>query len=138
VTISKVALPEMKRLRYGSGLAFGAVAAGGTLGFLILPSTGFVIYAILAEESIGRLFIAGILLGPLLKSLFIVTAWIISVLDPVAGPRGPVVPFAQKFRLLMQAMPLLAVILLSIAGIYVGVLTPRSRHQASARSSSSC
>ena len=61
VTIGKVALPEMKRFGYADGLATGSVAAGGTLGILIPPSTGFVLYAILTEESIGRLFIAGIL-----------------------------------------------------------------------------
>ena len=124
VTIGKVALPEMKRLGYGPGLACGAVAAGGTLGFLIPPSTGFVIYAILTEESIGRLFMAGVLPGLLLTALFIVTVWIISVFDPAAGPRGPLVPFGQKFRLLLQALPLVAVILLSIGGIYVGIFTP--------------
>lgn len=58
VTIGKVALPEMRRLNYADGLSTGAIAAGGTLGFLIPPSTGFVIYAILTEESIGRLFMA--------------------------------------------------------------------------------
>lgn len=58
VTIGRVALPEMRRLGYGDGLSTGAIAAGGTLGFLIPPSTGFVIYAILTEESIGRLFMA--------------------------------------------------------------------------------
>jgi tripartite ATP-independent transporter DctM subunit len=124
VTIGKVALPEMKRLGYGPGLATGAVAAGGTLGFLIPPSTGFVIYAILTEESIGRLFMAGVLPGLLLMALFIGTVWIMSVIDPAAGPRGPAVPFAQKFRLAMQSLPLILVILLSIGGIYVGVFTP--------------
>ena len=124
VTIGKVALPEMKRLGYGDGLGCGAVAAGGTLGFLIPPSTGFVIYAILTEESIGRLFMAGVLPGLLLTALFIGTVWIISVLDPAAGPRGPQVAFGQKFRLLLQALPLVAVILLSIGGIYVGIFTP--------------
>jgi tripartite ATP-independent transporter DctM subunit len=124
VTIGRVALPEMQRLGYGAGLSTGAVAAGGTLGFLIPPSTGFVIYAILTEESIGRLFMAGILPGLLLTLLFIATVWIVSVLDPAAGPRGPAVPFAQKFRLALRAMPLVLVILLSIGGIYVGVFTP--------------
>jgi tripartite ATP-independent transporter DctM subunit len=124
VTIGKVALPEMKRLGYGPGLACGALAAGGTLGFLIPPSTGFVIYAILTEESIGRLFMAGVLPGLLLTGLFIAAVWIVSMLDPAAGPRGPQVPLGEKFRLLAQATPLVAVILLSIGGIYVGVFTP--------------
>lgn len=124
VTIGKVALPEMKRFGYGDALATGAVAAGGTLGFLIPPSTGFVIYAILTEQSIGRLFMAGILPGILLMTLFIVTVAIMSTLDPKAGPRGPVIPFREKMRLLMQSAPLLGVIIVSIGGIYAGVFTP--------------
>lgn len=124
VTLGKVALPEMKRLGYSNSLATGSIAAGGTLGFLIPPSTGFVLYAILTEESIGRLFMAGILPGLLLTLLFIAAIWVISVLDPKAGPRGDVVPLKERFQILFQAMPLLSVILLSIGGIYVGVFTP--------------
>ncbi|MCY4439946.1 MAG: TRAP transporter large permease subunit, partial [Deltaproteobacteria bacterium] len=63
VTMGKVALPEMRTYRYDPRLSTGAIAAGGTLGILIPPSTGFVIYAILTEESIGRLFLAGVLPG---------------------------------------------------------------------------
>lgn len=124
VTLGKVALPEMKRLGYAPGLSTGSIAAGGTLGFLIPPSTGFVLYAILTEESIGRLFMAGILPGLLLTTLFMTAIWLISVLDPKAGPRGEPVALADRFRVLGQAAPLLIVILLSIGGIYVGIFTP--------------
>jgi tripartite ATP-independent transporter DctM subunit len=124
VTLGKVALPEMKRLGYAPALSTGSIAAGGTLGFLIPPSTGFVIYAILTEQSIGRLFMAGILPGLLLTGLFIVAIWLISVRDPAAGPRGAHVPLADRIRALAEAAPLLLVILLSIGGIYGGVFTP--------------
>jgi tripartite ATP-independent transporter DctM subunit len=124
VTIGKVALPEMKRLGYGPALSTGAVAAGGTLGFLIPPSTGFVIYAILTEESIGRLFMAGILPGLLLTALFVITVTIIATLRPEEGPRGTVVPLPERLRLMGRALPLLAIITLSIGGIYAGVFTP--------------
>ena len=124
VTLGKVALPEMKRLGYAPGLSTGAIAAGGTLGFLIPPSTGFVLYAILTEESIGRLFMAGVLPGLLLTGLFMAAIWIVSVLDPEAGPRGEPVALSERFRILGQAAPLLFVILLSIGGIYFGVFTP--------------
>jgi tripartite ATP-independent transporter DctM subunit len=124
VTIGKVALPEMKRLGYGPALSTGAVAAGGTLGFLIPPSTGFVIYAILTEESIGRLFMAGILPGLLLTALFVITVTIIATLRPEEGPRGAVVPLPERLRLMGRALPLLAIITLSIGGIYAGVFTP--------------
>ena len=124
ITIGKVALPEMKRLGYSSGLATGAVAAGGTLGFLIPPSTGFVLYAILTEESIGRLFMAGILPGLLLTVLFMVTIWLIAVRDPRAGPRGDAMSWRARLKASSASAPLLAVIVLSIGGIYAGVFTP--------------
>ncbi len=124
VTIGRVALPEMKRLGYGAGLSTGAVAAGGTLGFLIPPSTGFVIYAILTEESIGRLFMAGILPGLLMTCLFIAAIWLVTLRNPEAGPRGERKPFAERLRLLARAFPLIAVIVISIGGIYLGVFTP--------------
>ena len=124
VTLGKVALPEMRRLGYAPSLSTGSIAAGGTLGFLIPPSTGFVIYAILTEESIGRLFMAGILPGLLLTGLFTATIWLIATLDPAAGPRGEKVPFAERFRVLMRAVPLLGIIAVSIGGIYLGVFTP--------------
>lgn len=124
VTIGKVALPEMKRMGYGDKLSTGAIAAGGTLGFLIPPSTGFVIYAILTEESIGRLFMAGILPGLLLTALFIATISIITWLDPEAGPKGERVPLRERFVALSRAAPLLSVIIISIGGIYLGIFTP--------------
>ncbi|MGN7871709.1 TRAP transporter large permease, partial [Paracoccus sp. 22332] len=124
VTIGKVALPEMKRLGYADGLATGSVAAGGTLGFLIPPSTGFVLYAILTEQSIGRLFMAGVLPGLMLTVLFIVTVWLVALRNPSLAPAGPNVALGQRFRSLGQAGPLLAVMILTIGGIYVGAFTP--------------
>lgn len=124
VTLGKVALPEMKRLGYAPGLSTGAIAAGGTLGFLIPPSTGFVIYAILTEESIGRLFMAGVLPGLLLTGLFMAAIWVVCLINPAAGPRGAAVPLRDRFRVLADAGPLMAVIVLSIGGIYVGIFTP--------------
>lgn len=124
VTIGKVAIPEMRRLGYGDALSTGSIAAGGTLGFLIPPSTGFVIYAILTEESIGRLFMAGILPGLLMMALFIVTILLITAFDPAAGPRGAPMAWAERFVQLGRALPLIAVIAISIGGIYVGAFTP--------------
>ena len=124
VTIGKVALPEMKRFGYGDGLATGAVAAGGTLGILIPPSTGFVLYAILTEESIGRLFIAGILPGILLALLFVAVITVITAIRPAEGPAGPSVPMRAKLVSTFRSLPLVAVIFISIGGIYLGVFTP--------------
>lgn len=124
ITMGRVALPEMKRYNYDSRLATGSVAAGGTLGILIPPSTGFVIYAILTEESIGRLFIAGILPGLLLTALFIVTITLVTLWRPSYGPAGPKTETLQKLIALARAGPLLAIIAVTIGGIYGGVFSP--------------
>ncbi|SFR08796.1 TRAP transporter large permease [Poseidonocella sedimentorum] len=124
VTIGKVALPEMKRFGYADGLATGSVAAGGTLGILIPPSTGFVLYAILTEESIGKLFIAGIIPGLLLACLFIAVITIITTLRPAQGPAGGRTGFAERLRATIASLPLVVVIFVSIGGIYMGVFTP--------------
>ncbi len=124
VTIGKVALPQMKRFGYADGLATGAVAAGGTLGILIPPSTGFVLYAILTEQSIGRLFIAGILPGIILALFFVIVVTAITVFRPSEGPAGPKSSAAVKFWSSLRSLPLIGVILVSIGGIYLGVFTP--------------
>lgn len=124
VTIGKVAMPEMKRLGYSDGLSAGSVAAGGTLGFLIPPSTAFVLYAILTEESIGRLFMAGILPGLLMTGLFVLTVWGVVMINPAAGPRGERLPLRAKLGTLTDSLPLLGIIVVSIGGIYVGAFTP--------------
>lgn len=124
VTIGRVAIPEMKRFGYRDSLSTGAVAAGGTLGYLIPPSTGFVLYSILTEQSLGRLFMAGILPGILLTALFIAAIALITYLDPTAGPKGAPVPMRERFARLFNAAPLIAVIVISIGGIYAGVFTP--------------
>ncbi len=124
VTIGKVALPQMKRFGYADGLATGSVAAGGTLGILIPPSTGFVLYAILTEESIGKLFIAGILPGILLSLLFVAVIMAVTTLNPSAGPMGPRTDLRTKMVSTLRSIPLVGVIFVSIGGIYLGVFTP--------------
>ena len=124
ITTGRVALPELKRYEYDNRLATGSVAAGGTLGILIPPSTGFVIYAILTEESIGRLFMAGILPGLLLTGLFIVTITLLTMWRPSYGPAGPQTQFGEKRVALAKAGPLLAIIAITIGGIYGGVFSP--------------
>lgn len=124
VTLGKVALPEMRRLGYAPGLSTGAIAAGGTLGFLIPPSTGFVLYAILTEQSIGRLFMAGVIPGLLLTALFLAVVWVVVALRPDAGPRGRSMTFTEKLQTVSKSAPLLGVMILSIGGIYIGIFTP--------------
>ncbi|MEE8272518.1 MAG: TRAP transporter large permease [Alphaproteobacteria bacterium] len=123
VTMGRVALPEMQRYRYDPRLATGAVAAGGTLGILIPPSTGFVIYAVLTEQSIGRLFLAGVLPGILLTGLFVATIYLLTRIRPALGPAGPVTALRARLTALVKAGPMVGIVLLTIGGIYGGVFT---------------
>ena len=124
VTMGRVCLPEMKRYNYDDGLSTGTVAAGGTLGILIPPSTAFIIYAILTEQSIGRLLLAGFFPGLLLTTLFVITIWIWARLRPEIAPAGPVVSRVEKFAALGRAGPMTGVVAITIGGIYLGMFTP--------------
>ncbi len=124
LTMGKVSLGQMDRFNYDKRLSTGVVAAGGTLGILIPPSTGFVIYAILTEQSIGRLFLAGVLPGLLLLSAFLTTVALICWLRPAAGPKGPKTTMQEKVRAVGAALPIMLVILLTIGGIYGGFFSP--------------
>ena len=124
LTMGKVSLKEMERFKYDDSLSTGAVAAGGTLGILIPPSTGFVIYAILTEQSIGRLFMAGVLPGLLLLSMFVLTVLLMCLIRPEFGPRGPRTSFDEKRRAMVGATPILILVVVTIGGIYLGFFSP--------------
>lgn len=124
LTMGKVSLGEMERFNYDPRLATGVVAAGGTLGILIPPSTGFVIYAVLAEQSIGRLFLAGVLPGILLAGMFIMTVTLLSTWRPEFGPAGPKTTLREKAQAFLGAVPIVGVTLLTIGGIYGGFFSP--------------
>ncbi len=124
LTMGKVALKEMDRYNYDVRLSTGVVAAGGTLGILIPPSTGFVIYAILTEQSIGRLFLAGVLPGLLLLALFVLAVTVLCYLRPDFGPAGPSTSMGEKLRAVGGAGPIAGIILLTIGGIYGGLFSP--------------
>ena len=124
LTIGRVALPEMARFGYDRKLAAGAVAAGGTLGILIPPSTGFVIYAILTEESIGRLFLAGVIPGILLAGLFLLTIFVRIAFEPGIGPAARRYDWRERRTALGRGLSIILIIVVSIGGIYGGVFTP--------------
>jgi tripartite ATP-independent transporter DctM subunit len=124
VTMGRVCLPEMKRYKYDPRLATGTVAAGGTLGILIPPSTAFIVYAILTEQSIGRLLLAGFLPGALLTALFVGTIAIWTRFQPDLGPPGPLATARERVKTLGQASPMLTIVIATIGGIYVGAFTP--------------
>jgi len=123
VTMGRVCLPEMRRYAYDPRLATGVVAAGGTLGILIPPSTVLVVYALLTEESIGRLFLAGFLPGILLTALFVLTVMLLCALRPQLGPPGERLPLRGRVAALGGAGPFLAVVAATIGGIYAGIFT---------------
>jgi tripartite ATP-independent transporter DctM subunit len=122
-TMGKVALPEMRRYRYDPRLATGSIAAGGTLGILIPPSTVLIVYALLTEQSIGRLFLAGFLPGLLLTLLFVATVFIVSMLNPEAGPAGERQTLRQRLSVLVGSGAFLLIVIIVVGGIYLGVFT---------------
>ncbi|WMT89370.1 TRAP transporter large permease [Pelagibacterium sp. H642] len=124
VTMGQVALPEMRRYKYDEGFSAASVAAGGTLGILIPPSTGFVLYALLTEQSIGQLFVAGILPGILLMGLFLATIAIIASLRPAVAPSGERLTAHERRLATLKALPFLLVVVGTVGGIYAGVFTP--------------
>jgi tripartite ATP-independent transporter DctM subunit len=124
-TLGRVALPEMEKYGYDQRLATGSVAAGGTLGFLIPPSIGFVVYGILTEQSIGKLLISGFIPGFMLTLAYamIVSAW--ATMIPTAAPKNPTrVSLKEKLHAITGVWELIVVFLLVMGGIYAGVFTP--------------
>lgn len=122
-TMGSVALPEMKRYGYDPKLATGCIASGGTLGILIPPSTIFVIYAILTEESVGELFIAGIFPGILLAALFGASIYIRASRNIKLGPPGPSTTFKEKMLGLKSGWAVVILFLLVVGGLYSGVFS---------------
>ena len=123
-TMGKVALPEMRKYNYDEKLSTGAVAAGGTIGILIPPSMGFILYGILTEESIGKLFVAGIIPGILEIVFYIAVIIILCRFDAMLGPAGPKTSITEKLPALKNTWPMLALFLLVMGGIYGGWFTP--------------
>ncbi|MGB2826978.1 MAG: TRAP transporter large permease subunit, partial [Dehalococcoidales bacterium] len=121
--MGRVALPEMRRYKYADSLSCGSIAAGGTLGILIPPSMGFIFYALITEQSIGKLFLAGLIPGILLASLFIISITIHSKLSPTIGPAGPVTTLKQKIISLRGTWAVIALFLLVVGGLYMGIFT---------------
>jgi tripartite ATP-independent transporter DctM subunit len=124
VTMGTVAIPEMKRYQYDSSLAAGCVAAGGTLGVLIPPSLAFILYALLADQSIALLFIAGILPGILLILLFMLSIYLRARRNPKLGPPGPSTTVREKIYSLKGVWATLLLFAVVIGGMYIGVFTP--------------
>ncbi|MEM7520373.1 MAG: TRAP transporter large permease [Pseudomonadota bacterium] len=123
-TMSKVALPELKRYGYSGGFSTATLAAGGTLGILIPPSVILVIYAILTEQNIAKLFLAAFVPGILAAIGYMITISVYVRLYPDAAGTRPAVPMAERFRALGDCWPVLTIFLIVVGGIYAGWFTP--------------
>ncbi|WP_323034732.1 TRAP transporter large permease [Pararhodobacter sp.] len=123
-TMGRVALPEMKRFGYHGGISTAALAAGGTLGILIPPSVVLVIYAILAEQNIAKLFLAAFAPGVLAAIGYMIVLGIYVRMYPERAGVGDRVPWGERFRLLIAIWPVLTVFLAVVGGIYGGIFTP--------------
>lgn len=123
-SMGKVALPELKRAGYSGPLSTGALAAGGTLGILIPPSVVLVVYAILAEENIAKLFTAAFLPGFIAMLGYMVTIAIYTRVVPNSGAALPRQPYADRMRALWNVWPVAVIFGLVIGGIYTGAFSP--------------
>lgn len=123
-TMASVALPEMRRYRYNMELGSGAVAAGGSLGMLIPPSVVFIVYGIMTGESIGRLFLAGVLPGLMIALLFCLVIYIQCLLRPELGPAATETTWRSRWRSLNGVIETLLLFLLVMGGMFVGLFTP--------------
>jgi C4-dicarboxylate transporter, DctM subunit len=122
-TMAKVAYPSMKRFGYSDTLATGAIAAGGTLGIMIPPSTILVIYGVFTETNIGKLFAAGILPGILGAFLLCITVQYVTWRDPKAGPRGERSDWKERWAALKGVWAVAVLFVFVIGGIYGGLFT---------------
>jgi len=122
-TMSKVAYPEMRRLGYSRELASGSIAAGGTLGILIPPSVVMVVYAILTEQSIGKMFAAGILPGLLAVGCYLLAVRWTIWRKPESGPPGERMGWPERLGALRDVWGVLALFALVMGGIYGGVFS---------------
>ena len=121
---SRVAFPQMRKYNYDDSFAAGTIASGGTLGILIPPSMGLILYGIITETSIGKLFIAGILPGILLAFLFMALIYTRVKLNPSLGMPGPKARWNERLLSLKGAWPILTLFIVVIGGIYAGIFTP--------------
>ncbi|MBN9671171.1 TRAP transporter large permease [Roseibium aggregatum] len=127
VTMGIIALPAMLKRNYDPKIAMGSIMAGGTLGILIPPSILAIIYAVVAEQSVGELFIGAVIPGLLLSGLYVLYVIISCTIDPKKGPPIPVeerIPFKEKVRLMSNMSAPIALIVIVLGVIFTGVATP--------------
>lgn len=123
VAMSAIALPEMRRAGYSDTLSVGTLACSGTIGCLIPPSTAFIIYGLLAEQSIGDLFMAGVLPGLVCMFCFMLIVWLWTLLRPGIAPKTVRIPASEAVTTLRTALPVCGIFVVTIGGMYAGMFT---------------
>ena len=123
VILTKIAYPEMKRLGYDDALSTSSIAVGSPLAIIIPPSMPMILYAILTENSVGSLFMGGVIPGILLILAFVATISIMCRINPDYGPRGPKIPLTQKLKSLTGIIPVIILFVVVLGGIYFGICT---------------
>ena len=123
-TIGSIAIPEMKRYGYGNKISAGSVAAGSGLGILMPPSVVFIIYGILTQISIGKLFLAGIIPAILITILFCIAVYFYSIISPSQSPCGEKFPIKEKIKSIIDVWETLLVFSLVMGGMFFGIFTP--------------
>ena len=124
ITMGTIAIPEMRKHKYHSSLAAGCCAAGGTLGILIPPSSILIVYGILTEQSIQKLFAASLLPGIMLALIFIGVVLAQGLLSPQIAPRGPKLNLKQKVEATFESVEMIVLILFVLGGLIIGWFTP--------------
>lgn len=123
-TMGHVALPELRRYGFSDALSTGVLAAGGTLGILVPPSIILVIYAIIAEQNIVKMFMAAMIPGALAALGYMLTVMIYVWIKPDSATRAPRVPMNERFKNLIKIWPVVVIFIAVIGGIYAGIFTP--------------
>ncbi|HIJ58284.1 MAG TPA: TRAP transporter large permease [Deltaproteobacteria bacterium] len=123
-TMGTVALPQMTKYKYDTRLSSGTVVTGGTLGTVMPPSVVLIVIGLQTEQSIIKLFLAGILPAILLGILFVLTIFVICRIKPEYGPAGPKTSFKEKLISLVGVIEAIAIFVLVIGGLYAGLFTP--------------
>lgn len=123
-TFASVAVPEMERYQYDKRLSTGIVATVGTLGILIPPSVTLIVFGIITEQSIGKLFLAGLMPGLIAAFFFVVVIYGWCKMDPTLGPKGGKSSWGQRFRSLPELFWIVAIFLLVVGGLMKGFFTP--------------
>ena len=123
-TFSTVAYPEMRRYGYPQAFSTGVIAAGGTLGAMLPPSTVLAVYAVITQQDIGKLFMAGVLPGLLAMAMYVLTIGLIVAVAPKLLPAGTKRPWPERLAALKDVWPSLVLFIFVIGGLYGGVFTP--------------